>query len=123
MDSDVSLDRSKPATGRGAQVPKRRRAYRLTGSRSWSFVAFVIIVVTFLLAPSENKYPGALAGALVFFLVQVFLPSCRPVSGRLLCPWNWALFVFFLQLVLLPLSVLLRPVKGCSAVLTVRPCD
>ena len=121
MESSVSLDRSKPATRCGAQTLKKRRDYWFTGSRAWSFIAFVVVVVSFLFVPSENKYPGALAGAFVFFFVQVFLPSCRPVSGRLLCPWNWALFVFFLQLVLLPLSVLwFGPSRG---VLPFLPSD
>ena len=67
----------------------------------------------FCALPAENKYPGALVAAVVFFLVQCFLPTCRPVPGKLLCPWNWALFVFFLQLILLPLSVLLLgPSRG-----------
>ncbi|HWS95517.1 MAG TPA: hypothetical protein VN620_03450, partial [Candidatus Methylomirabilis sp.] len=69
-------------------------------------MAFVVVAITFAVVPSENKYPGALVGAFVFFLVQWILPACRPVSGKLICPWNWALLVFFLQLVLLPLSVL-----------------
>ena len=121
MDSRVSLDHSKRASRRGAQNRERRRAYRLTGSRAWSFIALLVVVVSFLFVPSENKYAGALAGAFVFLFVQVFLPSCRPVSGRLLCPWNWALFVFFLQLVLLPSSLLwFGPSRG---VLPFLPSD
>ena len=121
MDSRVSLDHSKRASRRGAQNRERRRAYRLTGSRAWSFIALLVVVVSFLFVPSENKYAGALAGAFAFLFVQVFLPSCRPVSGRLLCPWNWALFVFFLQLVLLPSSLLwFGPSRG---VLPFLPSD
>jgi hypothetical protein len=102
-------------------LSKRRRAYWLTGSRAWSFLALVVVVVSFFFVPPENKYPGGLAGAFAFFLVQVFLPYCRPVSGRSLCPWNWALFVFFLQLVLLPLSLLwFGPSRG---VLPFLPSD
>ena len=100
---------------------KRPRTFWFTGSRAWSFVAFAVVVIAFLSVPSENKYPGALVGAFVFFLVQCFLPACRPVPGKLLCPWNWALFVFFLQLVLLPLSLLLfGPSQG---VLPFLPSD
>jgi hypothetical protein len=84
-------------------------------------LAFVVVATAFLSVPSENKYPGALVGAFAFYLVQCFFPACRPVSGKLLCPWNWALFVFFLQLVLLPLSVLLLgPSQG---VLPFLPSD
>jgi hypothetical protein len=93
----------------------------LAGSRAWSFLAFLVVAVTFLLARTENRYPAALAGALAFFLVQCFLPGCRPVVSRRLCPWNWALFIFFLQLVLLPLSLLVfGPLPG---VLPALPSD
>jgi hypothetical protein len=108
METSATLNRALPELGRGARIIRKRRGtFWFTGSRAWSFTAFVVVATAFLSVPSENKYPGALVGAFVFFLVQCFLPACRPVSGKLLCPWNWALFVFFLQLVLLPLSVLL----------------
>jgi hypothetical protein len=122
MESSATLNRALPELGRGARIiRKRRRTSWLTGSRAWSLIAFAVVAITFLSVPSENKYPGALVGAFVFFLVQCFLPTCRPVSGKLLCPWNWALFVFFVQLVLLPLSVLLfGPSQG---VLPFLPSD
>jgi hypothetical protein len=86
-----------------------------------SLLVFIIVTIVYASGRSENKYYGALVGAFVFFLVQWFLPACRPVTGKLLCPWNWALFVFFLQLVLLPLSIL---VSGPSlGVLPFLPSD
>jgi hypothetical protein len=122
METSATLNRALPELGRGARIiRKRRRIFQFTGSRAWSFVAFAVVAIAFLSVPSENKYAGALVGAFVFFMVQCFLPACRPVSGKLLCPWNWALFVFFLQLVLLPLSVLLfGPSRG---VLPFLPSD
>jgi hypothetical protein len=108
MENSAPLNRALPALGVGARVVRKRdTAIRFRGSRAWSFMAVAVVAIAFLLAPSENKYPGALVGAFVFCLVQILLPACRPVSGKSLCPWNWILFVFFLQLVLLPLSVLL----------------
>src|SRR5215469_5460846 len=71
---------------------RHRATYRLNGPASWSLLAFVIVAITFAVAHSENKYPGALVGAFIFFLVQWILPACRPVSGKLICPWNWALW-------------------------------
>jgi hypothetical protein len=122
METSATLNRVLPGLQRGAQiVRKRRRTFWFTGSRAGSFLAFAAVAIAFLSVPSENKYPGALVSAFVFFLAQFFLPACRPVSGKLLCPWNWALFVFFLQLVLLPLSVLLfGPSRG---VLPFLPSD
>jgi hypothetical protein len=100
---------------------KREGSFWFTGTCAWSLLAVVAVAIAFVCVRSENRYPGALAGASVFFLVQWFLPACRPVPRRLLCPWNWALFVFFLQLVLLPLSLLLfGPSRG---VLPFLPSD
>jgi hypothetical protein len=122
METSTTLNGALPERHRGARIIRKRRGtFWFTGSRAWSFIAFVVVVSTFLSVPSENKYPAALVGAFVFYLVQCFLPACRPVSGKLLCPWNWALYIFFLQLVLLPLSVLLLgPSQG---VLPFLPSD
>jgi hypothetical protein len=123
METGARLNRSLPHLHSTGRIIRRQRGttFWFTGSRAWSFIAFAVVLIALLLAPSENKYPGALVGAFVFFLVQWLLPACRPVSGKLLCPWNWALFVFFLQLVLLPLSVLLfGPSQG---VLPFLPSD
>jgi hypothetical protein len=100
---------------------KRQSSFWLTGTCAWCLLAVAGVGVAFLCVPSENRYPAALVGASVFFLVQWFLPACRPVPGKRLCPWNWALFVFFLQLVLLPFSLLLfGPSRG---VLPFLPSD
>ncbi len=122
MQSNAMLERSLSDARHGARIVRKRSGkFWFTGSRAWSLLVIVLVVIAFLSATSENKYPGALVGASAFFLVQCILPACRPDSKRLLCPWNWALFVFFLQLVLLPLSVLLfGPSRG---VLPVLPSD
>ena len=122
MGSSSTLNRAVPELGHGARIIKgHNRTFQCTGSSEFSFVAFAIVATAFLSVPSGNKYPGALVSAFVFFLVQCFLPACRPVWGKVLCPWNWALFVFFLQLVLLPLSVLLF--GPCQSVLPFLPSD
>jgi hypothetical protein len=107
VETSATLNRAVPELSRGARIIRNRRGtFWFTGSRAWAFISFAVVATAFLSVPSENKYPATLVGAFVFFLVQCFLPACRPVPRKLLCPWNWALFVFFLQLVLLPLSVL-----------------
>ncbi len=124
METSHTWNRGLPEMGcrRGVRIIRKRpKTFRFTGLGAWSLLSFAVVATAFLSVPSENKYPGSLVGAFVFFLVQGFLPACRPVSGKLLCPWNWALFVFFLQLVLLPLSVLLLgPSRG---VLPFLPSD
>jgi hypothetical protein len=108
METSSTWNRALPALGSRTRIyRKRHTTFRLSGSVAGSLFALASVAIAFAAAPSENRYPAALASAFVFFLVQWFLPACRPASGKLLCPWNWALFVFFLQLVLLPLSVLL----------------
>lgn len=118
----VSLNYAPHRLIRGRSVRTTREGtFWFTGSRAWFLFVFGFVTTVFLWVPSENRYPGALVGTLSFYLVQCFLPTCRPVSGKLLCPWNWALFVFFLQLVLLPLSLLLfGPLPG---VLPFLPSD
>ena len=122
METNPTWNRAVPELGSRARIYRKRRAtLRFSGAVAWSLFAIAAVAIAFAAAPSENKYPGALAGAFVFFLVQWLLPACRPVSGKLLCPWNWALLVFFLQLVVLPLSVLLfGPLPG---VLPFLPSD
>jgi hypothetical protein len=84
-----------------------QNSFWLTGTCAWCLLAVAAVTVAFVCVRSENRYPGAVVGASVFFLVQWLLPACRPVPRIWICPWNWALLVFFLQLVLLPLSLLL----------------
>lgn len=117
----TTWNRTLAGATRARMLRMHRARYRLSASAAWSLLSFVVVSITFAFAPAENKYPGALVGAFVFFFTQWFLPACRPVSGKLLCPWNWALFVFFLQLVLVPLSIL---VSGPSlGVLPFLPSD
>src|ERR1019366_9471006 len=73
METSTTLNRALSERHRGARIiRKRRRTFWFTGSRAWSLVAFVVVAIAFLSVPSENKYPGALVGAFVFFLVQFF---------------------------------------------------
>jgi hypothetical protein len=122
MGISARLNRALPELDRSGRMMRKRRGISwFTESRAWSLIAFIVVVFVFLSVPAENKYPGALVCSFVFFLVQCFFPACRPVPRKLLCPWNWALFVFFLQLVLLPLSVLFfGPSRG---VLPFLPSD
>jgi hypothetical protein len=72
----------------------------------WAWLAAGVVMVAYLCADRENQFLGAVGSALLFALVQWLLPACRPVLSAPLCPWNWALFLFFLQLVVMPFSFL-----------------
>lgn len=63
------------------------------------------MLVAFILAPSGQRFPGALLSAFVYAAVLWWLPGCRPVVKTPLCPWNWALLAFSLKLVGMPLLV------------------
>src|ERR1700675_1022079 len=74
----------------------------------WAWVAFLLVVVAVCWAPTGQRFPGALLSAFVFAAVLSWLPNCRPVLNTPLCPWNWALFLFFVQLIVMPLSIILN---------------
>jgi hypothetical protein len=79
----------------------------------WGGVVVLAMVIAYVAAPSGQRFTGAMVGALSFALVEALLPACRPIAGRPLCPWNWALALFFLQLIVLPMSLLvLGPSQG-----------
>jgi oligosaccharide repeat unit polymerase len=72
---------------------------------SWLMAGLMLLV--FVLAPAgHRRYAMAVVGPFAFACVQQWLPSCRPVATSPLCPWNWALGVFFIQLVGMPLLLL-----------------
>src|ERR1700676_5247561 len=93
-------------------LPRGVRGFgRALSSPIWRWLAAAAMVVAYLSADPEQRFGGAIVSAVTFALVQSLLPACRPIAETPLCPWNWAVFLFFLQLVLLPFSLL---VSGSS---------
>ena len=77
-----------------------------------AWVAFSAALIAVSRASSGQQFPGVILSTFVFAAVLTWLPRCRPLVETPLCPWNWALFVFSLQLVWLPLLIALdRPVS------------
>jgi oligosaccharide repeat unit polymerase len=74
----------------------------------WAWLAFLLVVVAVCTAPAGRRFPAAILSAFVFPAVLSWLPKCRPVLNTPLCPWNWALFLFFVQLIVMPLSIILN---------------
>jgi hypothetical protein len=102
-------------------TPKRRRWSKaegekypmLTRATQFAWVAFVLVVVAVCRAPTGQQFPGALLSAFVFAAVLSWLPRCRPIVETPLCPWNWALFLFSIQLIGMPLLITLdEPTLG-----------
>ena len=79
-----------------------RRATR-SDSLPWSVVVCVVISLGFLY-PFPHPLPAAAVSVFIFSMVQVVFPSCRPSKVAPLCPWNWALLVFGINLVILPIA-------------------
>ena len=79
----------------------------LAKSSIWAWVVSYVVVIVFLVGQTNQKYPAVILGAFTLAFVQWRLPACRPVSQNWLCPWNWALAVFFLQLVVMPVLITL----------------
>jgi hypothetical protein len=79
---------------------------KILASPLWGWLAVVAMVAAYVSASSEHQFIGAIVSAITFALVGSLFPSCRPVAMTPLCPWNWALFLFGFQLVVLPFSIL-----------------
>jgi hypothetical protein len=58
-----------------------------------------------MVSPHRDEYLGAMVSILAFGLLPLLLHHARPLKETPICPLNWALFAFFLQLVALPLLV------------------
>lgn len=85
----------------------------LNRATNLAWIAFLVSLTAVGRAPSSQAFSGVLLSSFVFAAVLTWLPRCRPVVKTPLCPWNWALFVFALQLVGLPLLITLdKPSVG-----------
>lgn len=79
---------------------------KVLSSPVWGWLAAAAMVLAYVLADPEQRFGGAIVSAVAFALAQSLFPACRLVAKTPLCPWNWAVLLFFLQLVLLPFSLL-----------------
>jgi hypothetical protein len=71
----------------------------------WPVATVYAGIGLWLISPHRDDYPGAVVSILAFGLVPLVLPRKRPLRRTPICPLNWALFAFFLQLVIVPLLV------------------
>jgi hypothetical protein len=91
---------------------------RLAGSRgstnslAWPVGSALVGAVVYTMAPHHAAYPAVLVTLAAFALGPLLLPQSRPLR-TLICPLNWVLAVFWLQLVVIPLLlVYLGPTQG-----------
>jgi hypothetical protein len=85
-----------------SEAPQKTSHGYVLGVLSFCIFSFVILVT----ADVEHIWFAAFSIS-TFAGVLIVFPACRPSPGRILTPWNWALLIFCLQLVLEPLSVAL----------------
>ncbi len=86
-------------------APLRGPAHHATRPASWSALAGYLAILAFLAVPNEHRFPAVIVSASAFGFMQLLFPRCRPVIETPICPLNWALLVFFLQLIVLPLMI------------------
>lgn len=79
----------------------------LKRSAQFAWAAFLVSLVGVGFAPGSQRFAGVLLSTFIFAAVLTWIPRCRPRLKPLLCPWNWALFVFALQLIAMPLLITL----------------
>jgi len=93
-------------------------SYSLTGLRAGTFprvdlwiVATIVLtiaagLVDFLADPDQRLW-SLIISSFVFGFTLLLCPACRPRKRYSICPINWAILVFFLQLVALPFCVVI----------------
>lgn len=99
-----------------------RTIVSVLASPLWGWVAAAVMAGTYFSAVPEHQYSGAIVSAVTFALVPSLMPGCRLIAKTPLCPWNWALFLFGLELIVLPFSILaVGPSLGVLPSLPSRP--
>jgi hypothetical protein len=73
----------------------------------WPVTTVYAGIAVYMVSPHRDEYFGAAVSILAFGLVPLLVPRMRPLKRTPICPLNWMLFAFFLQLVVAPLLVCL----------------
>jgi len=102
MNTDVRVS----ATESRWQAARLRAKLASSGRpTAWAVLTSYLTVLAFLIVPNDHRFPTVILSAFVFALMQILFPHCRPVVKTAICPLNWALLIFFLQLIVLPLTI------------------
>jgi hypothetical protein len=90
-------------------------------SPAWAILFALVSLLIVLFAPAGRRFSAAGFSAFVFAAVQTFVPSVRPRRDVILSPINFAVFLYFFQLVVLPTSLIIAGVG--QATLPFLPAD
>jgi Mycoplasma MFS transporter len=74
-------------------------------SLAWPAISVYAGIGLYMVSPHRDEYLGAAVSIIAFGLVPLVLHRVRPLRLTPICPLNWTLFAFFLQLVVVPLLV------------------
>src|SRR2546423_6944973 len=90
---------------RGPQTSFPATVVRLPDAVDGRVALGVAACLLFAFAPHRDRYPAALLGIVAFSLLPLVMPGLRLLSATPVCPRNWAIVLFFLQLVVDPLLI------------------
>jgi hypothetical protein len=71
----------------------------------WPLGSVYVGIALFMLSPHRDDYLATAVTIVSFGLFPILFARSRPVRAKLICPLNWVLLAFFLQLVVVPLLV------------------
>lgn len=89
-------------------LPNRRvtSRSRSTGtSIVWPIASSYLGIIVYVFSGHGEAYPATLVALVSFGGGPILFSGARPLRSPVLCPLNWTLAVFFLQLVVVPLLV------------------
>ena len=93
------------SNGPGQDCPAYRRRPDNPVRPGWVLAGDMLALLAFAWSPGGDEYPVLAAGIVAHILVQLLLPACRPIASCLICPANLAQFLFWIQLVLIPVLI------------------
>jgi len=105
LDRTVPLNTDVGVSSRWQTAQQRARLASSAGPTAWAVLAGYLSLLAFLVVPNDHHFPAIIVSASVFALMQILFPRCRLVVKTIICPLNWALLIFFLQLIVLPLMI------------------
>src|SRR5512135_2815748 len=75
------------------------------GTLVWPVVASCAALLAVLIIPNDFAYPAIIVGLFIYPGMQWACRECRVDLSRPITPLNWALLLFFLQVVVMPLLI------------------
>ena len=78
----------------------------------WLVLPPLLGLTAVVAAPATSRLYAVLLSTGTYALMQVLLPECRFTRDRYLCPLNWAMLLFLIKLVMVPVIVTFHTSPG-----------